>query len=100
MTAFAIPGRRLVYTAGVLFLVVGVGGLFAALGGITDQLIPLFAVSAFLSFTLSQAGMAVHWRRRARGHADRGRLWINGVGALATGAALSIILVDKFTEGA
>lgn len=98
--AFAVPGRRLVYTAGVLFLAAGAGGLLAAFGGITDRLIPLFAVGAFLSFTLSQAGMAAHWRREAKGHADRGRLWINGLGALATGAALAIILVAKFTEGA
>jgi len=98
--AFAVPGRRLVYTAGVLFLAAGAGALLAAFGGITDRLIPLFAVGAFLSFTLSQAGMAAHWRREARGHADRGRLWINGLGALATGAALAIILVAKFTEGA
>jgi len=98
--AFAIPGRRLVYTAGVLFLAVGAGALLVAFGGITDRLIPLFAVGAFLSFTLSQAGMAVHWRRSGRGHADRGRLFINGLGALATGAALAIILVAKFSEGA
>jgi len=98
--AFAIPGRRLVYTAGVLFLAVGAGALLVAFGGITDRLIPLFAVGAFLSFTLSQAGMAVHWQRSGRGHADRGRLFINGLGALATGTALAIILVAKFSEGA
>jgi len=102
--AFAVPGRRLVYTAGVLFLTAGAGVLLAVFGGITDRLIPLFAVGAFLSFTLSQAGMAVHWRRRSRraggGRADRVRLGINGLGAAATGAALAIILVAKFTEGA
>jgi len=98
--AFAVPGRRLVYTAGVLFLAAGAGGLLVAFHGITDRLIPLFAVGAFLSFTLSQAGMAAHWQREARGHVDRGRLWINGLGAVATGAALAIILVAKFTEGA
>jgi amino acid transporter len=98
--AFAMPGRRLVYTVGVLFLTIGAGGLLAAFGGITDRLIPLFAVGAFLSFTLSQAGMAAHWRREGRKHADRVRLWINGLGALATGAALAIILLAKFAEGA
>ena len=98
--AFAVPGRRLVYTAGVLFLTLGAGGLLVAFGGITDRLIPLFAVGAFLSFTLSQAGMAVHWRRECRGHADRARLWVNGLGAATTGAALAIILAAKFTEGA
>ena len=98
--AFAVPGRRLVYTAGVLFLAGGAGALLAGFGGITDRLIPLFAVGAFLSFTLSQAGMALHWRRSGHGHADRVRLWVNGAGAIATGAALAIILVAKFTEGA
>ena len=98
--AFAMAGRRLVYTVGVVFLTLGAGALLAAFDGITDRLIPLFAVGAFLSFTLSQAGMAAHWRREARGHADRARLWINGVGALATAAALAIILLAKFTEGA
>ena len=98
--AFALPGRRLVYTAGILFLAGGAGLLLVAFGGITDRLIPLFAVGAFLSFTLSQAGMAMHWRRQGSGHADRARLWINGVGALATGAALAIILAAKFVEGA
>jgi amino acid transporter len=98
--AFVVPGRRLVYTAGILFLAAGAGALLLAFGGITDRLIPLFAVGAFLSFTLSQAGMAMHWRREGRGHADRLRLGINGFGAVATGAALAIILAAKFTEGA
>lgn len=98
--AFALPGRRLAYTAGVLFLTIGAGALLIAVGGITDRLIPLFAVGAFLSFTLSQAGMARHWQRNARGHTDTVRLWINGVGALTTGTALAVILAAKFTEGA
>jgi len=97
--AFALPGRRLVYTAGVLFLTVGAGALLAAFGGITDRLIPLFAVGAFLSFTLSQAGMARHWYQNLQGHADRVRLWINGVVSLTTGTALAVILAAKFAEG-
>ena len=98
--AFAIPGRRLVYAVGILFLAAGAGALLALFGGITDRLIPLFAVGAFLSFTLSQAGMAMHWRAHGRGGADRVRLAVNGFGAVATGAALAIILAAKFTEGA
>jgi hypothetical protein len=98
--AFAMPGRRLVYSVGVLFLAVGAGGLLTAFGGTTDRLIPLFAVGAFLSFTLSQIGMAQHWRRMGQGPADRVRLWVNGTGALTTGAALVIILIAKFAEGA
>ncbi len=98
--AFALPGRRLVYTAGVVFLTLGAGALLVVFGGITDRLIPLFAVGAFLSFTLSQAGMAMHWFRNLATTGDRVRLGINGLGAIATGAALAIILVAKFTEGA
>src|SRR5206468_8048208 len=103
--AFALPGRRLVYTAGVLFLAGGAGGLLVAFGGITDRLIPLFAVGAFLSFTLSQAGMAVHWSRQPAepqggrlGH--RVRLAINATGAVATGISLVVILAAKFVDGA
>lgn len=96
--AFAVPGRRLVYTAGILFLAAGAGLLLVAFGGITDRLIPLFAVGAFLSFTMSQAGMAMHWLRAAG--RDTIRLIINGTGALATAAALAIILIAKFDDGA
>ena len=99
-TAFAVPGRRLVYTAGILFLTAGAGILLTVFDGITDRLIPLFAVGAFLSFTLSQAGMAAHWRRRGRDRADHLRRFVNGFGALSTGAALAIILAAKFTDGA
>lgn len=102
--SFAHPGRRLVYTAGVLWLAFGAGLLLTTFGGITDRLIPLFAVGAFLAFTMSQAGMAVHWRRQLRqgerGRGDRARLAINGAGAAATGAALLVILAAKFIEGA
>jgi hypothetical protein len=110
--AFAVPGRRLVYWVGILFLTLGSGALLAAFDGITDRLIPLFAIGAFLSFTLSQAGMAAHWWRSLRHDgqpsprwrdsalAGRAKLFINGGGAVATGFALAIILVAKFAEGA
>ncbi len=97
---FAVSGRRLVYTAGILFLAAGARLLILAFDGITDRLIPLFAVGAFLSFTLSQIGMAQHWRRAGSGRGNRLRLGINGIGALATASALAIILVAKFVEGA
>ena len=98
--AFAVPGRRLVYSVGILFLAAGAGALLVAFGGITDRLIPLFAIGAFLSFTLSQAGMAAHWQRQAKARGRRLKLVINGTGAVATGLALAIILVAKFIEGA
>jgi amino acid transporter len=99
---FTVPGRRLVYSVGILFLAVGAGSLLVAFGGITDRLIPLFAVGAFLSFTLSQAGMAAHWWRAAEpsARANHAKLMINGLGAVATGIALAIILAAKFIEGA
>src|SRR5205085_7688535 len=63
---FAIVGRRLVYSVGILFLAVAAGLLLVVFGGITDRLIPLFAVGAFLAFTLSQAGMVMHSRKVLR----------------------------------
>jgi amino acid transporter len=105
--SFAIAGRRLVYSVGILYLALAAGVLLFVFGGITDHLIPLFAIGAFLTFTLSQAGMAVHWRRARKektgGGAERtgrGHQWINTVGALTTGIALVVIVVAKFREGA
>ncbi len=96
--AFAQPGRRLVFTAGILFLSGFAALLLIAFGGITDNLIPLFAIGAFLTFTISQAGMTQHWRRRSRRYGAK--LAINAVGAVSTAAALVIILIAKFAEGA
>ena len=96
---FAIRGRRLVYTEGILVLALLSALVLIAFGGVTDRLIPLFAVGAFLAFTLSQAGMVMHWRRT--GGARSGfYMFINGVGALATGCTVFIILIAKFVEGA
>src|SRR5437588_5917442 len=105
--AFAISGRRLVNSVGILWLAGTAAILLVIFDGITDRLIPLFAVGAFLSFTLSQAGMAVHWSRQLSGTSEgggrlghRARLGINATGALATGASLAVILGAKFVEGA
>ena len=95
---FAVPDRRLVFSVGIGFLTLTSGLLLVLFGGITDRLIPLFAIGAFLTFTLSQAGMVAHWRRKGPGH--RLRLGINAVGASATAAALLIIIVAKFAGGA
>jgi amino acid transporter len=97
--AFANVGRRLVYSIGIGVLTALAAGLLIAFGGITEHLIPLFAVGAFGAFTFSQAGMIVHWRRLgARRHWRE--LAINAVGAVTTGAALVIIVVAKFRDGA
>src|SRR3954467_10973684 len=103
--AFTIVGRRLVYSIGIVFLTATAGLLLVVFRGITDRLIPLFAIGAFLAFTLSQAGMVIHWRRHVRecpqdAHRSHVRLWVNGLGAVATGASLVVILVAKFRQGA
>jgi amino acid transporter len=97
--SFALRGRRLVYTTGITILTVVAAVLLIIFGGITDRLIPLFAVGAFGAFTLSQAGMVMHWKRQG---AMRSLLplTINLVGAVATTAALGVILAAKFSEGA
>jgi hypothetical protein len=102
---FAIVGRRLVSSIGILYLALGAALLLVAFGGITDRLIPLFAIGAFLTFTMSQTGMVMHWRRAlTEPGADRRRhglrLLVNTVGAIATGVALVIIITAKFAEGA
>jgi amino acid transporter len=97
--SFATRGRRLVYTQGILVLGVVAGLLLIIFGGITDRLIPLYAVGAFLAFTLSQAGMVGHWRRVGGKGATRSML-INGLGAVATGITVIVVLVAKFIEGA
>jgi amino acid transporter len=104
---FVIAGRRLVYSVGILYLTAAAGILLIVFRGITDRLIPLFAIGAFLTFTMSQTGMVVHWLRAGRSsggtRVHRARLvhlGINALGAVATGVALVIIIAAKFTEGA
>jgi len=96
---FAIRGRRLVFSFGIYGLAFLAAGLLIAFGGVTDRLIPLFAVGAFMAFTLSQAGMVVHWKKNG-GRGARGSMLMNGVGALATGLTTCIVIVAKFREGA
>jgi len=96
---FGYRGRRLVYTYGIVVLAVLCGGVLILFGGVTDRLIPLYAVGAFLAFTLSQAGMVMHWVK------NRGPNWlksalVNGLGALVTGMTTIVVLVAKFVEGA
>jgi amino acid transporter len=96
---FGYRGRRLVYTYGIVVLAVLCGGVLILFGGVTDRLIPLYAVGAFLAFTLSQAGMVMHWKK------NRGPHWlksafVNGLGATVTGITTAVVLVAKFVEGA
>uniref|UniRef100_Q022W8 Putative aminoacid/polyamine transporter, permease protein n=1 Tax=Solibacter usitatus (strain Ellin6076) TaxID=234267 RepID=Q022W8_SOLUE len=97
--AFSVRGRRLVYSYGIVLLALLSGGLLILFGGVTDRLIPLFAIGAFLAFTLSQAGMVRHWMREKSQHSGHSAI-VNGVGAAATAIALAIIVVSKFSDGA
>ena len=97
--AFVTRGRRLVFAQGVYALAFLTGLLLFIFRGVTDRLIPLYAVGAFLAFTLSQAGMVVHWRRHG-GAGARNSMLVNGLGALATGVTTAVVLVAKFVDGA
>lgn len=97
--SFATRGRRLVYSQGILVLAALSGFLLILFGGVTDRLIPLFAIGAFLAFTLSQAGMVGHWRR-VGGPGAKQSIVVNGLGAVATGITVIVVLVAKFAQGA
>jgi amino acid transporter len=94
-----LRGRRLVFAQGVYMLAGLAGGLLILFGGVTDRLIPLYAVGAFMAFTLSQAGMVMHWKRVGGAGAGRSML-VNGLGAVATGVTTLVVMIAKFTEGA
>lgn len=96
---FASRGRRLVFTGGIVLLAVLSALLLIGFGGVTDRLIPLFAIGALLAFTFSQAGMVAHWRRvRGRGH--RRAFALNLAGAISTALTAVVVAVSKFVEGA
>jgi len=96
---FGFRGRRLVYTYGILVLAILTGALLILFGGITDRLIPLYAVGAFLAFTLSQFGMVVHWKKKRGPHWLKSAM-VNGLGGTVTGITVIVVLVAKFVEGA
>ena len=97
--ALTLRGRRLVFTPGIYALAFLTASLLVIFRGVTDRLIPLYAVGAFLAFTLSQAGMVVHWKRNG-GQGSRSSMAVNLVGAIATGITVTVVLVAKFTDGA
>lgn len=97
--SFASRGRRLVYTQGIVVLAVLCAVLLILFGGVTDHLIPLFAVGAFLAFTLSQVGMVAHWRR-VGGRRAKTSMLVNGLGATATATTVIVVTVAKFADGA
>jgi amino acid transporter len=95
--SFSARGRRLVFSHGIYVLAALAGLLLIIFNGVTDRLIPLFAVGAFLAFTLSQAGMVVHWKRKGGSAIS---IFVNGLGSAVTGITVVVVLAAKFTEGA
>ncbi len=92
-------GDRLVFSNGIIVLGLAALALIWFFGGNVHALIPLYAIGVFLSFTLAQSGLVLHWLKSR----DRGRwrrLGLNALGALATGIVLVIIAVVKFRAGA
>jgi amino acid transporter len=97
--AFGYRGRRLVYTYGIVVLAALTCFLLILFRGVTDRLIPLYAVGAFLAFTLSQFGMVMHWLKNRGPHWRKSAI-VNGLGGFVTGLTVLVVLVAKFVQGA
>jgi amino acid transporter len=96
---FMNQGDRLAFSNGIVGLSVFAAILLIAFGGDTHALIPLYMIGVFVSFTASQAGMVMHWRR-LQGARWRTNAAINGFGALVTGVVLLVVAATKAHEGA
>lgn len=96
---FAHRGAKLSFSNGIIFISICSILLILMFDADTHRLIPLYSVGVFISFTLSQLGMFIRWRRKK----EKGwqyKSWINGVGAVITAVTLVVVLVNKFTHGA
>jgi amino acid transporter len=97
---FTLRGRRLLFSHGIYALTGFTFVILIMFGGNTERLISLYAIGAFLAFTLSQAGMVVHWRHDTNNKLRYWLMAVNGTGAIATGITTVIVLIAKFTSGA
>ncbi len=97
---FLLRGRRLLFSHGIYALTGFTALILILFDGVTDKLIPLYAIGAFLAFTLSQAGMVRHWLDHPEAPHRALKLFLNGLGAVATGITLCVVLVAKFMSGA
>lgn len=96
---FMALGDRLVFSNGIIFLTIACGFLIIVFNADTHKLVPLFAVGAFLAFSLSQAGMVFHWwKTREKNWAIKALL--NGIGAILTTITLLVVGITKFIDGA
>lgn len=96
---FSLRGDRLSYSTGIIILSAIAGILIIGFRGDVTLLLPLYAIGAFLSFTLSQFGMFIRWKK-IKGNWWKLKAFINGFGALTTAVAVLIIAFEKFTAGA
>jgi amino acid transporter len=96
---FTSMGDRLVFSNGIMILSVLAGTLVFLFHANTDVLLPLYALGVFLGFTISQAGMVVHWFRK-RGAHWRAKAFVNGVGCAASAVVMLDIAITKFMGGA
>jgi amino acid transporter len=96
---FSFRGDRLAYSNGILALAILAVLLLVIFQGSVDALIGLYAIGVFVSFTLSQSGMVMHWLRE-RGANWRRSIVINGAGAVTTAVVSLVIAWTKFPEGA
>jgi amino acid transporter len=96
---FMNQGDRLAFSNGIVVLSMLAGTLIAAFGGDTHSLIPLYMVGVFISFSLSQGGMVLHWRREG-GPGWRRHALFNLIGAVLTSLVLMVVALTKFAEGA
>ena len=97
---FILRGRRLLFSHGIYALTGFTAVILIIFHGVTDRLIPLYAIGAFLAFTLSQAGMVKHWIKTPDAPHRNIKMLLNGLGAVATGITLLVVLASKFIAGA
>ncbi len=96
---FMNRGDRLVFSNGVVILALLASLLIVVFDANLNSLIQLYLVGVFISFTLSQSGMVVHWRRVLEPGSGR-RMLINGFGAAVTGLVFLVVVTTKFLSGA
>ncbi|MCL2526333.1 MAG: APC family permease [Coriobacteriia bacterium] len=96
---FGERGAKLTLSNGIIFLFFAASGLIVAFSAKVHALIPLYAVGVFLSYTISQFGMCMHWIRGRKYHWLK-RTIVNAIGAFMTAAAFIVIFIAKFSYGA
>ena len=109
-------GSRLVYSRGIIALALIASVILIIFQASVTRLIPLYAIGVFLSFTLSQGGMALRWYKIGKLKPDEEKVergstlrfvkdWpvkmvVNGFGAVCTAVVMMVFAVTKFHDGA